>query len=285
MPTDLLSAERARGRPWRPGAPEHAAPSRRPGPRARADRRRRAAARLGRRRRARRAAPRSAALAERLAAPVLTTYGGARRARRRRTRARRPAAARAEAGALWDEADLVIAIGTDLDGMNTQNWPQPQPPALVAINVDPADAAKNYRAGRARGATRATVERAPRRAHGARRRSAAAPARACGREACRALDDAGRCAFLAPSRSRAARRRGRRRATCASPATGSPASTGPPAPRKLLYPMGWGTLGFGFPAALGAALAGAGPTVSISGDGGFLFACGELATWPRSRSR
>src|SRR5205807_5696381 len=51
-----------------------------------------------------------------------------------------------------------------------------------------------------------------------------------------------------------------------------------PLPRKLAYPMGWGTLGFGFPASLGAALAGAGPTVCVTGDGGFLFACGELAT-------
>jgi acetolactate synthase-1/2/3 large subunit len=50
------------------------------------------------------------------------------------------------------------------------------------------------------------------------------------------------------------------------------------APRKLAYPVGWGTLGFGFPASLGTALAGAGPAVCVSGDGGFLFACGELAT-------
>jgi acetolactate synthase-1/2/3 large subunit len=50
------------------------------------------------------------------------------------------------------------------------------------------------------------------------------------------------------------------------------------APRKLAYPMGWGTLGFGFPASIGAALANEGPVVSVSGDGGFLFACGELAT-------
>jgi thiamine pyrophosphate-dependent acetolactate synthase large subunit-like protein len=49
-------------------------------------------------------------------------------------------------------------------------------------------------------------------------------------------------------------------------------------PRKLLYPVGWGTLGFAFPAAVGAALAGAGPTVAVCGDGGFLFAAGELAT-------
>jgi acetolactate synthase-1/2/3 large subunit len=52
----------------------------------------------------------------------------------------------------------------------------------------------------------------------------------------------------------------------------------PPAPRRLLYPLGWGTLGCGFPQGLGAALAGAGPAVSFSGDGGFLYAVGELAT-------
>jgi thiamine pyrophosphate-dependent acetolactate synthase large subunit-like protein len=51
-----------------------------------------------------------------------------------------------------------------------------------------------------------------------------------------------------------------------------------PAPRRLVYPMGWGTLGCAFPQALGASLAGAGPAVSVSGDGGFLYACGELAT-------
>ena len=59
----------------------------------------------------------------------------------------------------------------------------------------------------------------------------------------------------------------------------------PPAagPRKLLYPLGWGTLGCAFPQALGAALAGAGPVVSVSGDGGFLYACGELATAAQER--
>jgi acetolactate synthase-1/2/3 large subunit len=51
-----------------------------------------------------------------------------------------------------------------------------------------------------------------------------------------------------------------------------------PLPRKLAFPMGWGTLGFAFPASIGAALAGAGPTVCVIGDGGFMYACGELAT-------
>jgi acetolactate synthase-1/2/3 large subunit len=50
------------------------------------------------------------------------------------------------------------------------------------------------------------------------------------------------------------------------------------APRRLAYPMGWGTLGYGFPLSIGSALANRGPVVSVSGDGGFLYACGELAT-------
>jgi acetolactate synthase-1/2/3 large subunit len=57
----------------------------------------------------------------------------------------------------------------------------------------------------------------------------------------------------------------------------------PSAPRRLLYPLGWGTLGCAFPQAIGAALAAAGPVVSVSGDGGFLYACGELATVAQER--
>jgi acetolactate synthase-1/2/3 large subunit len=50
--------------------------------------------------------------------------------------------------------------------------------------------------------------------------------------------------------------------------------------RSLHYPMGWGTLGYAFPAAIGAAAAlrhDGRAVVSVSGDGGMLFALGELA--------
>jgi acetolactate synthase-1/2/3 large subunit len=49
--------------------------------------------------------------------------------------------------------------------------------------------------------------------------------------------------------------------------------------RQLLYPMGWGTLGFSLPASIGAATAAPGRrTVCIVGDAGLLYAAGELAT-------
>ncbi|MCA1831894.1 MAG: thiamine pyrophosphate-binding protein, partial [Actinobacteria bacterium] len=53
-------------------------------------------------------------------------------------------------------------------------------------------------------------------------------------------------------------------------------------PNRFAYPLGWGTLGFGFPAALGAAASGR-RTIAIVGDGGFLFASGELATAVQER--
>src|SRR5205085_5584384 len=84
------------------------------------------------------------ALAERLAAPVLTTYMA-----RGLLGTEHPCAVGLPphlpaAGRLWDEADVVVAIGTDFDGMMTQNWAMPKPPKLVAINIDADDATKNY---------------------------------------------------------------------------------------------------------------------------------------------
>ena len=50
-----------------------------------------------------------------------------------------------------------------------------------------------------------------------------------------------------------------------------------PQVRSFLYPLGWGTLGFGLPAAVGAAASGR-RTLAVCGDAGLLFAAGELAT-------
>jgi thiamine pyrophosphate-dependent acetolactate synthase large subunit-like protein len=55
-------------------------------------------------------------------------------------------------------------------------------------------------------------------------------------------------------------------------------------PRRFFYPSNYITLGWGFPAALGAAIAREGaPVVSLSGDGGFVMTAQELATAVRYR--
>jgi acetolactate synthase-1/2/3 large subunit len=46
--------------------------------------------------------------------------------------------------ALLEEADLVLAVGSDLDQMMTQGWRLPLPDRRIAINIDPPDAIKNY---------------------------------------------------------------------------------------------------------------------------------------------
>jgi thiamine pyrophosphate-dependent acetolactate synthase large subunit-like protein len=214
------------------------------------------------------------ALAERLAAPVLTTYGG-----RGVLPPEHPCSVGLPphveaAGRLWDEADLVIAFGSDLDGMNTQNWLQPQPPHVVAVNVDPDDAAKNY----AVDATTAAldVDRIRQRDGDVGARTRAVRAEACRDLDARALRFLDAISYALPDDANVV-------CDMCIPGYWIAGFHGFHHPRKLQYPMGWGTLGFAFPAALGASLAGTGPTVSISGDGGFLFACGELATMAQER--
>jgi thiamine pyrophosphate-dependent acetolactate synthase large subunit-like protein len=227
-----------------------------------------------------------ALLAERLAAPVITTYGAAGLLPPDHPCAVGLPPHVPEAGKRWDRADVVIAIGTDFDGMTTQNWAQPPPPHLVAINVDPLDAAKAYTADVVLAAD----------AHDT---TAALGVRVRYRDG---LDDLG---------LDLARRRAAVRARLAAESPDAVAFLDAVAgalpdeavvvadmcipgywlagfhpvqrPRGLQYPVGWGTLGYAFPAAIGAALADTGPVVSVSGDGGFLFACGELATVAQER--
>jgi acetolactate synthase-1/2/3 large subunit len=221
-----------------------------------------------------------AALAERLVAPVILTFSA-----KGLVPPGHPCLVESpphvpEVGALWDEADVVVAIGSDLDGMMTQAWKQPQPPHMVAVNVDAQDASKNYRPdvvveADARTATETLAKRLSDRGgldslerrlrdlnRAVRERIAAEDPEASAfldvLEAVLPVDAVVVCDMCIPGYWLGGFHR-------------------VAAPRKLSYPLGWGTLGCAFPQGLGAALAGAGPAVSISGDGGFLYACGELA--------
>ena len=221
-----------------------------------------------------------------LAAPVLTTYlGRGLLPPEHPCAVPAPAAAR-EVGDMWDEADVVVAIGTDFDGTNTQNWQMPQPPALIAVNVDEADANKSYAAdvtlvGDARVVLEDLLPRAP--------------ARTGLPELERRLAEIGTAvtAWVEQDDEQAARlleivhRALPPEAVIVTdmciPGYWLGGYWRVPRPRKLGYPLGWGTLGFGFPASLGAGLAGTGPTVCVVGDGGFMYACGELATVVQER--
>jgi thiamine pyrophosphate-dependent acetolactate synthase large subunit-like protein len=219
-------------------------------------------------------------LAERLAAPVITTYGAAGVLPPGHPCLVGLPPHVEPAGRLWDEADVVLALGSDLDGVQTQNFAQPQPDTLVSVALEPPT---NYRvdvslAGDAAAVTAALAKRVREREGLDALRARLGDARAA---ACGALDGAA-LRFLDAIRF-ALPADGIVVADMCIPGYWLAGFYTPRAPRKLQIPLGWGTLGYAFPAALGAALAGAGPVVSVSGDGGFLFACGELATMAQEK--
>ena len=225
-------------------------------------------------------------LAERLVAPVLLTYSARGLLAPGHPCLVEGTAHVPQVGALWDEADLVVGIGTDFDAMTTQGWRQPQPPHLVAINVDAADASKNYRPealieGDAAAVSAVLAERLGERGgHDAlaeRVRRLNAEVR---RELAESEPDAS--AFIdaleaaLPDDAIVV-------SDMCIPGYWLGGFHRVRAPRKFAYPLGWGTLGCAFPQGLGAALADEGPVVSLSGDGGFLYAVGELAAARQER--
>ena len=221
-----------------------------------------------------------ARLAERLVAPVILTYSASGL-----LPPGHPCLVEApphvpEVGALWDEADVVVAVGSDLDAMMTQGWKMPQPPHLVALNVDPTDASKNYRpdvvieADAARTAAALADRLGERGGLGALERRL----KELGRTVrARIADEEPEASAFLDAIELALPNDAIVVCDMCIPGYWLGGFHRTPAPRKLSYPLGWGTLGCAFPQGLGAALAGAGPAVSISGDGGFLYACGELA--------
>lgn len=212
-------------------------------------------------------------LARALGAPVLTSYGG-RGLLPPDSPHLVPLPPHVEpAGALWDAADCVVVLGSDLDAMNTQGFRQPRPPTLVDVdlrrpaNIDP-DVWLQEDVASALPHLLAALpprDREPWFVRPSGREAYAGPATAF-------LDalEAGlpEDAVVVADMCVAGYWYG---------GFGRVAQ-----PRGLAYPVGWGTLGFGFPASLGAALSGR-PTVALVGDGGFLFGCGDLATAAQER--
>jgi acetolactate synthase-1/2/3 large subunit len=219
-------------------------------------------------------------LAWRLGAPVVTTY-----AARGLLGTGHPLLVDApvhepEVGALLAEADLVLVVGSALDGMTTKNWTLPRPALLIRVDVDERSATDGWPAdvvvvGDAALTCSALAVRIPERPPWAdevfrirdavRQRVTADPRTA---EAAAFLE-AVEAAWPAEAD-----------VICdmavAGYWTGGYAAM--PRPRRLQYPVGWGTLGYALPAAVGAATGTGRPTLVVCGDGGAAFGVAELAT-------
>ena len=183
------------------------------------------------------------------------------------------------------DADVLLVIGDDLHGMTTRNWTMPVPRSIVALTdvVDaslgdyPLDARVVADIGLGVRALLEHLDDAP-----------ALPYSGAG-----AMSAAVRADIASDARTTAAAE------FVATIDAGWPDAGAlvvdmcisgywlggysmQSRPRRLLYPVGWGTLGFGLPAAIGPASLGI-PTLAVVGDGGAAMGLGELATYTQER--
>jgi acetolactate synthase I/II/III large subunit len=220
-------------------------------------------------------------LAERLGAPVATTYMG---------KGGFPADHPLSAGSACDEpayreliagADVVLAVGTELGAETTGQYELRFSGRLVQIDADPRRIGATYDAlglvGDARVVLAALLESLPAQVEGGRGEQAAAEVRGRIENGLEAQDRGLERGLLG-----AIRKAVPSQAVTAWDMTilAYWASSHFPVhePRTFLYPLGSGTLGYAWPAALGASLAAArGPTLGVCGDGGFSYGVAELA--------
>jgi acetolactate synthase-1/2/3 large subunit len=178
-------------------------------------------------------------------------------------------------------ADLMIAVGTAFDGPSTMNWKLPLPEHLITINADPIDAAKNYPASVALVADAREAIRALADGVAARVGDPSRVRELCARVRRRIATDAltrDAWRFVAAIDDVVARRDPVMVNDMAIPGYWAAGYARVSAPRRMQYPVGWGTLGYALPAALGVGALRERPALAICGDGGFMFALGELAT-------
>ncbi|HEY3833500.1 MAG TPA: thiamine pyrophosphate-binding protein [Acidimicrobiia bacterium] len=189
---------------------------------------------------------------------------------------------------LIEQADSTLVIGSDLDAMDTMNWALAFPRPRVAVNIDAADATKNYDFDHVVKLDAAGLARYDLRAPAAPRAPWFGDLDALGsdvRDELRADPNTTESVeFL--ERTETVLHAHDDPVVFADMCIAGYWLAGHMAvhrARGLHYPMGWGTLGWALPASVGAASAGR-PSAAFIGDGGALFAIGELATIAQERS-
>jgi acetolactate synthase-1/2/3 large subunit len=223
--------------------------------------------------------PELAELASRIDSPVATTYMG---------KGAFPADHPLAAGSACDDAafqellggaDVVLAVGTELGAETTDQYGLRFSGRLVQIDADPARLGATYPALGLAGDAKTTLHELVRLVDRRAGDSGTSRAAAVRNRVSRGLDSQGHALerrLLAAIRD-------------ALPSNAITAwdmtilsywaAAHFPAlkPRTFLYPLGSGTLGFAWPAALGASAALPGtPVLAIAGDGGFLYGMSEL---------
>jgi acetolactate synthase I/II/III large subunit len=221
------------------------------------------------------------AVADALRAPVVTSYMG---------KGAFPEDHELSAGSACDEAafrelvegaDAVLAVGTELGAETTQQYTLQFGGQLVQIDADEERIGSTFPAlglvGDARATLAALAERLPAREPDGKGEERARSVR---ERIDSGLDEQGRQlerGLLASVRD-ALPREGAGAWDMTILAYWAGAHFPVLSPRRFLYPLGSGTLGYAWPAALGATVALGAPTLAVVGDGGFLYGVQELAT-------
>jgi len=220
-------------------------------------------------------------LAERIDAPVATTYMGKGAIPEDHPLAVGSAPDDRAFQELLSNADVVLCVGTELGGETTAQYALQFHGRLIQIDADPRRIGATYPAlglvGDAAATLKALLERVPAREG----ENSAQRARAVRERIDRGLDAQPRDlerGLLATIRSVLPRD-----AVHAWDMTilgyWAAAHFAALAPRRFLYPLGSGTLGYAWPAALGARAAlPQTPALAVVGDGGFLYGAVEMLT-------
>ena len=222
-------------------------------------------------------------LAERLGAPVVTTTNGKGVLDEDHPLSLGAGVHLSAVRDLLHEADTVLAVGTELSPSDLWNGPLPTQGKLVRIDIDPVQAVTNAVpdvavVGDAALVLRDLLARLPKGHPDPRNAEVAGywrerklkDAQAEGEEWLPIVDA---IASVLPRRAIVS---GDSAMVCYYGALGNLPTHGP---GSFLYPTGYGTLGYGLPAAIGAKVGNPDrPVVALLGDGGVMFTVAELAT-------
>lgn len=222
-------------------------------------------------------------LSERLGAPVVTTFAG-----RGIVTDRDPGWVglpihEPDTVKLLQQADLLLGLGTAFDGMNTRNWDVQFPADFFAVNVTDTHLVEEDVAHTAIRDDVVRVGTALLAGLG-EPRPAWADLDALRSAAWKRLHDQEMQPEAVQLLGAVDAAMVRDEVVLADMAICGYWTSGYAAPsrtRQLLYPVGWGTLGFALPASIGAAWQASRDgrrALVVMGDGGFMFSVGELAS-------